>query len=387
MSGADLLVAGGTVLRDGVAEAGDVAIAGGRVVASAAPGSPVLDAAGLLVAPGLIDVQVNGAVGVDLTYEPERWPEVASFLPRTGVTSWCPTLITCPLESIARAQASVLGATPEGAAAALGLHLEGPMLSPAYNGAHPVEHQRLPDPALYADWSPATGVALVTIAPELPGALAAIETLVARGIAVSVGHSAAGPLEVSAAADAGARGVTHLFNAMGALHHRELGTVGAALADDRLLCGLIADGLHVHPAVVRLAWDRLGPERTVLVSDAVWALGAPAGPHRLGDTLVVADGSGVRTGDGRLAGSLLGLDDGLRTLLAAGASRADAVAAATATPAALLGLADRGHLRPGAVGDVVLLTPALEVVATVVRGRLAYHRDDVDEAVAAQVAG
>ena len=387
MSAADLLITGGTVLRDGAAEPGDVAIAGGRVVASSPAGSTVLDATGLLVAPGLIDVQINGAAGVDLTYEPERWPEVAAFLPRTGVTSWCPTLITCPVESIARAQASVVGAVPDGAAAPLGLHLEGPMLSPANRGAHPVEHLRLPDPRLYADWSPATGVALVTIAPELPGAIAAIETLAGRGVAVSVGHSAAGPVEVAAAADAGARGVTHLFNAMGPLHHRELGTVGAALAEDRLRCGLIADGLHVHPAVVRVAWDRLGPERTVLVSDAVWALGAPAGPHRLGDTLVVADDNGVRTGDGRLAGSLLGLDDGLRTLLAAGASPADAVAAATSTPAALLGLADRGHLRAGAVGDVVLLTPALEVVATVVRGQLAYHRDDVGDAVVSTVAG
>ncbi len=130
-----------------------MSIAAGRVVEHAPPRCRVLDAAGLLVAPGLIDVQLNGAVGIDLTYEPERWPEIAEFLPRVGVTAWCPTIITSPAGTVARAQAALELAVGEGAAAPLGLHREGPMLSPEQRGAHPPEHLRLPDPTLYAAWS------------------------------------------------------------------------------------------------------------------------------------------------------------------------------------------------------------------------------------------
>jgi N-acetylglucosamine-6-phosphate deacetylase len=147
------------------------------------------------------------------------------------------------------------------------------------------------------------------------------------------------------------------------------------LADTRLRCGLIADGVHVHPEVLRLAWAALGPERTMLVSDAVWALGAPEGSYRLGDTTVVADATSVRTADGTLAGARCGLDVGVRTLAALGAAPADAVAAASTSPASLLGAVERGHLRAGAIGDAVLLTPELDVVATVVRGRVAYRAD------------
>jgi N-acetylglucosamine-6-phosphate deacetylase len=247
------------------------------------------------------------------------------------------------------------------------------MLAPQWRGAHPPGHLRAPSPVLYAGWSAQAGVALVTLAPELPGAVDAVAALVRRGVVVSLGHTGASADEVRAAADAGATSATHLFNAMAGLHHRDVGTAGAVLGEPRLRCGLIADGVHVHPDVVRLAWRLLGPERTVLVSDAVWALGAPPGRYHLGDTQVVADATSVRTADGTLAGSRLGLDAGLRTLLAVGVPAAEAIAAATSSPAALLGVTDRGHLRPGAVGDAVLLTPELEVAATVVRGRVVHR--------------
>jgi len=371
-----LRIRGGSVLGRAGDAAGDVTIVDGRVAAESPPGAEVLDAEGLLVAPGLLDVQVNGAVGVDLASEPERWPEVARFLVRTGVTAWCPTIITSPAATVERAQTALRNPEPDGAAAPLGLHLEGPMLAPDWRGAHPPEHLRAPAPEVYAGWSPAAGVALVTLAPELAGGLSAVAELAARGVVVSVGHTGARPTDVRAAADAGATSATHLFNAMGPLHHREVGTAGAVLSEPRLRCGLIADGVHVHADVLRLAWRLLGPERIVLVSDAVWALGAPPGEYRLGDTTVVADATSVHTTDGRLAGSRLGLDAGLRTLLAAGVPPTEAVAAATASPAALLGRDDRGHLRPGAVGDAVLLTPALEVAATVVGGRVVYRAGD-----------
>jgi N-acetylglucosamine-6-phosphate deacetylase len=168
--------------------------------------------------------------------------------------------------------------------------------------------------------------------------------------------------------------VTHLFNAMAPLHHRDPGLAGVALTDERVRAGVIADGLHVAPAVVALAARALG-DRLSLVTDAVAALGAPPGPVRLGDltATVSPDDGAVRLADGTLAGSTLSLDRAVRNLVAfAGASLAEAVGAVTSTPAAVLGLPDRGVIAPGAVGDLVLLTPAGEVVATVIGGRVAY---------------
>jgi N-acetylglucosamine-6-phosphate deacetylase len=236
-----------------------------------------------------------------------------------------------------------------------------------------------------------------------------VRLLTDRGVVVSAGHSSATAGEVRAAVDAGVRYVTHLFNAMAPLHHREPGLVGVALTDERLRVGIIADGLHVDPVVVALVARALG-DRLSLVTDAVAALGAPPGPTRLGAlaaTVSPAEGSpttdspaegspatgtsaagpyvagspaarpsapdAVRLADGTLAGSTLSLDRAVRNLVDfAGVTLADAVRAVTSTPAAVLGLTDRGVVAPGAVGDLVLLTPAGEVVATVVGGRVAY---------------
>jgi N-acetylglucosamine-6-phosphate deacetylase len=365
-------------------ETGDAA--GGEPPAASGDSTPcsahVLDAAGLLVVPGFVDVQCNGAVGVDITADPERLWEVAAALPRWGVTSWLPTVVTAPPAIRARALATLRSGPPSGRddvrlfAMPLGLHLEGPFLAPERRGAHPAKHLRAPDPSLVADegWSRQSGVALVTLAPELPRALDVVRELVAAGVVVSAGHSSASAEEATAAIDAGITAVTHLFNAMGPLHHRDPGLAGVALSDERVRVGAIADGIHLHPATVALAARALG-DRLCLVTDAVAALGMPAGRVPLGVLEAFATEDGVRLADGTLAGSDLSLDRAVRNLVAfAGVSLPEAVAAATMAPAALLGLGDRGVIRAGAVADLTLLDAGGAVVATVVGGRLAFDR-------------
>jgi N-acetylglucosamine-6-phosphate deacetylase len=365
-----------------------VEVAGGG--APATRGAPLtsggtrLDAAGLLVVPGFVDLQCNGAAGVDITTEPEGLWEVAAALPRWGVTAWLPTVVTSPAAIRARALAALRSGPSESSgerpfAVPLGLHFEGPFLAPERRGAHPAEHLRSPDPALVADegWSRQGGVALVTLAPELPKAVDVVGDLTAAGVVVSAGHSSASAEQATAAVDAGVTAVTHLFNAMGPLHHRDPGLAGVALTDERVRVGAIADGLHLHPATVALASRALG-ERLCLVTDAVAALGMPAGRVPLGLLEAFATDNGVRLADGTLAGSDLSLDRAVRNLMAfAGVSLRAAVAAVTASPAALLGLEDRGVIAAGAVGDLVLLDPDGEVVATVVGGRVAFDRRGV----------
>ena len=359
-----------------------VLVDGGRIIAvgyaaavACPPGAQVLDADGLLLTPGFIDMQFNGGFGDDFTADPTTIWQVAAGLPRWGVTAFLPTVITSPLERIAQAQQVVLsepagfrGATP------LGLHVEGPFLNPQKKGAHNPAYLQLPALEAVAGWSPQTGVRLVTLAPELPGALPVIEALATRGVLVSAGHSTATFEEATMAFDAGARYGTHLFNAMPTMHHREPGLPGALLTDPRPVVGFIADGVHTHPSVISLVWQALGPERLNLVTDAMAALGMGPGKHLLGDFEVTVDATSARLADGTLAGSILSLDQALRNLIRlTGCTLADALATVTTTPARSLGLDhERGQIAPGYVADLVLLSPELEVRGTVVRGELVY---------------
>jgi N-acetylglucosamine-6-phosphate deacetylase len=378
----DLAVTGGAVVYADRVERADVHVRDGTIVnvgpaIAIPPGAEIVPADGLLVAPGFIDLQVNGAHGVDITEEPERLWEVASALPRYGVCAFLPTVVTSPAEAVRRAKAA-LACRPDGFVGAepLGLHLEGPMLNPERRGAHASRFLRAPDPALVAGWTPAEGVALVTLAPELPGARPVIEDLVANGVVVAAGHTAATLDEMRAAIDAGVSYVTHLFNAMAPFGHREPGPVGAALTDGRVTVGLIADGIHVHPTAVAVAWGLLGPDRLNLVSDAVAALGQPHGATRLGSRDVVLDGTGVHLPDGTLAGSALSLDEAVRNLIAyTGCAVHEAIATVTATPARVLGLARGVAVAPGCRADLTLLSPDLHVVRTVLAGR-AIHRSE-----------
>lgn len=291
---------------------------------------------------GLIDLQVNGAAGHDLTTDPASVWSVGAALAAHGVEAFLPTLVSPSYAIVDQAREVLVAGPPPGyrGAVPLGWHVEGPFLSPARAGAHDPAALRRPDPAAVADWSPTTGVRMVTLAPELPRALEVVAALADRGVVVSIGHSEASHDEARSAFDAGARFVTHLFNAMPPLGHREPGIVGAALADERITLGLIPDGLHVHPTVVRLAWRLVGPTRLAVVSDAIAALGMPPGRYRLAGREVVVDERSARLPDGVLAGSVLPLDAAVRNLATfAGIDVAEARRAATDVPARLLGLA------------------------------------------------
>lgn len=373
------------ITPDAVIDDGTALIAAGRIHALGGPelsldvATTIRDARGLILSPGFLDLQVNGAFGHDFTADPATIWDVAAGLPRFGVTGFLPTIITAPPETARAAQHVLRGGPPPRwtGAIPLGLHLEGPFLNPAKKGAHNPAHLRLPSAAAIDDWSAAAGVRLVTLAPELPGAREAIAALNGRGVVVSAGHSLATYDEAAAGYAAGARYTTHLFNAMPILHHREPGLAAAALADARVTVGLIADGLHVHPALVEMVWRVLGPQRLNLVTDAMAALGMEPGEYVLGDFRVRVDRGAARLPDGTLAGCILSLDAILRAFRAfTGAELPDALATVTATPARLLGLDDRlGRIAPGMAADLVLLTPELAIVETFIAGESVYRAE------------
>lgn len=360
----DLLLRGGAVLRDGAWVEGDVVCRGGLVVdGPAGDGAKVVDAAGLLVVPGYVDLQCNGALGIHVTAEPERLWELAAELPRWGVTAWLPTVLTAERGAVDAALAALAVGPPPGwrGAVPLGLHLEGPFLAPAAKGAHPEALIRTPTLEEAAGWSRAAGVALVTMAPEVPGADVVMAALVERGVVVSLGHSAATAEEATAGIDAGATWVTHLFNGMSPFHHRRPGLAGVALGDERVHVGLIADGVHVHPAAVAMAQRALG-DRLTLVTDAVSPLG-----------LAPPTGQGVRLADGTLGGCDVPMDLAVRNLRDfSGCTPAEAVASATAAPARVVGDATRGTVAAGGRADLLLLTPDLHLVSTYVGGDLVH---------------
>ena len=348
------VIAGRVVTPDGVVR-GRVVV-DGDVVAGIVPDASAPDR---WVCPGFVDLQINGTNGIDVGAEPHRMGELAAFLPHEGTTAFLPTVVTGPaVVRDAAIDAVAAHRDPGGAAAVLGLHLEGPVLARDAHGAHPVEHLLAPAACDTARWSPRHGVRLVTLAPELPGALALIAQLVGDGVVVSLGHSWATADQFTAGFDAGASMCTHLFNAMRPFHHRDPGPVGAVLAaPDGVgpVAGLICDGHHVDPVAVAVAWRSLGPDRVALVTDAVAARGSSSAPPR--------------TPGGALAGSVLSLDAAVRNLVAwTGATVPQAVRCASSTPARLVGAHGRGVLEPGATADVVVLDDRLEVAAVVVRG-------------------
>jgi N-acetylglucosamine-6-phosphate deacetylase len=381
-----LVIAGGAVVTpSAVIDPGQVVVdshgrivAVGVVAADDAPGDAmVIDATGCWVTPGFIDVQINGGHGIDLTTEPGRAGELGRFLPRYGVTAFVPTIITCRDEQRAAALDWWTGREDANAAAEavpVGLHIEGPMLAATRRGAHPLDLLRQPDIALIDGWSRASGVLIATLAPELPDALELIGELTERGVVVSIGHTDCTAAQFAAGVAAGARYVTHLFNGMRPFSHREPGPIGATLAGDSVVAGLICDGIHVDPIAVRMAWRALQPDRVNLVTDAVAVLGSGPGDSKLGSVEVTVDGGGVRTAEGVLAGSDLSLDRAVRNLVAfTGCSVPDAVRTVTATPARLLELTDRGALVPGVRADVTVLSAELDVVTTVVGGEVAWR--------------
>jgi N-acetylglucosamine-6-phosphate deacetylase len=328
-----------------------------------------------IVAPGLIDLQVNGGFGVDVGADPAALGALARRLPETGVTAYLPTLISSPAEVYAAAFTAFGEASNAPGARALGFHLEGPYLAPARKGAHPLAAIAEASPRIL-DAALASGLLrLMTLAPERPDAIQHIRRLRDDGVLVSLGHTDATFDEFQAGAGAGAGMATHLFNAMSPFGHRAPGAIGAALTDDRVTVGLIADGVHCHPASLRLAIRAKGVEHVALVTDMMAAAGMPPGRYDLGGQPVETDGESARLADGTLAGAVLTLDRAARNVVRwGGVTAAEALRMATEVPARLLGMSDRGRLVVGGVADLALFDDDLHVLATVVGGDIVFRR-------------
>ena len=340
---------------------GDVAIDDGRIQAVG------LDGVGRGIAvPGFVDLQVTGFAGLDfLGADADGFAAAGEALLETGVTAYLPTLITSDETDLVPAIASVPARAP--GPQILGVHLEGPFLSPARLGTHRLAARRDPDPALLERLLAAGRVRIVTLAPELPGALDLVDLLQARGVVVSLGHSNATAAEAHAAFDRGVRAVTHVFNAMRPLAHRDPGIVGAALVRPDVFLQAIVDGVHLDPDIVRLLW-RVGAGRLSLVTDAIAGAGLGDGTYALGEIEIVVADDVVRSEDGMLAGSALTMIEAVRNLVAVDVPLERALEAATSVPARLLGDPTVGRLAPGGPADVVVLDDTLEVVRTLVGG-------------------
>jgi N-acetylglucosamine-6-phosphate deacetylase len=337
--------------------------------------SQVFNGEGWFAAPGLVDLQLNGGYGVYFTNEPERTTEVAFRLPETGVTAFLPTFISSPLstykeklETIASVQQQHEGAR------ILGVHVEGPFLSSQKSGAHELSLLKNPTKENLARLERIDLVKMVTLAPELPDGLAAVEWFVQQGVLVSIGHSACDLDTLKRAQEAGLTCATHLFNAMPSLHHREPGMIASMLNDDQLKLGLIVDGIHVHPEMVKLVWKCRGSQGIMLVTDAMGALGMPPGEYQIGEQAVVVDRTSARLSNGRLAGSILRMDEAVRNMVVySGCSPAEAVRMASTTPMEALGMDDQfGHLKAGYMADIVIFDQALQVQMVLVNGTVVY---------------
>ncbi len=355
------LKASRVVLPDQVLAPGVVEIDDGRIVAVEPTTGPVPERT---LVPGLIDIQVNGHDDIDVGRARDGdWDRLDQLLVSQGVTAWCPTLVTSPLDQygeplqrLATAK-SRTGNRPE----ILGAHLEGPFL-----GRRPGAHRAAWIVAVDRRWLDALPdtVAVLTLAPECPGAERAIAWGVERGLVVAVGHSAASAADVHAAVDAGARLVTHLFNGMSGVDHRTPGVAAAALVDDRVAVSLIADFVHVHPDAVRVAFRCKPRGRMVLVTDAV----AWRGRHA-SDIGIHHDGTAPRMADGTLAGSTLTLDRAITNVVSrCEVDLVDAVFAASTAPADLLGRHDIGRIAVGTRADLATLDSDLSCTATWIAG-------------------
>ncbi len=403
-----LVLSGATVvLPDRLLSPGTLVIDDGRIV-DIRPGlthggdAAALPLHGHLIVPGFIDVHTHGLQGVDTLDGPNAVRRIAALLPRHGVTAFCPTTVACAphalrifLESVREARAE-----PDRLAArVLPAHLESNFINSDYAGAQPVACLRSPrlaldrlrrpdarvirrdredrhaydgDDILREIATAAPDVGIVTLAPELDGALELIQWLVAGGHRVSLGHSGATYEETIAALAAGARQATHLFNRMPPLNHRMPGLAGAVLQSPELAAELICDGVHVHPGMIRTALFAKGAARVLAITDSTAVAGLPAGARaRLGEQAIVAGARSAVLDDGTFAGSTATMDGVFRLLIeTVGVPLVDAAIVCATTPARELGLTGYGVLAEGAIADVVVLGPALQVVQTYIGGRL-----------------
>jgi N-acetylglucosamine-6-phosphate deacetylase len=366
-----------------VIDSGIIAAVGTRDAVPVPSQARVVDCGDSILTPGLIDIHVHGGAGHDVMEgSDESLAAIERLMVRHGVTSYCPTTVTGPLDQTLKSLECLAGAAERAESYAsgdptraqpLGIHLEGPFLSHAQRGVHPATHlQPVGAETFNQIWDAASGrIRILTIAPELERALDLIADASRRGVCVSLGHSDANLERGTAGIKAGARHATHTFNAMRRLGHRDPGLLGAILTDSQVTADIIVDGIHVDPVMVDLFVRCKGVEGAVLITDGISATGMPDGTYRLGPLEVCVRGNRCES-NGKLAGSVLTLDRAVRNMMSfAKISFQDSIRMATLNPARVLGIEHRkGVLQPGADADVAVFSPASEVLHTVVGGVL-----------------
>jgi len=336
---------------------------------------PASDIGDDYILPGFVDLQVNGSRGIDvMNASVDALETLSRHLAREGATAWMPTAVTAPIEKIAQVHDSIAAAfessrRDESAAAILGMHLEGPFISPLRLGAHPALNLD-PRGDAFERVLAMRALRLITLAPELVGGLDAIRRMTARNVVVSIGHTNATLDEANAGIDAGARMFTHLFNAMRPLNHRDPGVIAAALAPSAAIPGIIPDAVHVHPAILRLAFAARGRSGLILVTDRVALAQTSGSEKKVGRARATIRDGAARLDDGTLAGSIISMLDGVRVMVEkAGVTIGDAAVMAATNPANLIGASDRGRIQAGARADVVLLSRTLELKSVFIAGR------------------
>ena len=378
------ILTGGTILTPDQTLVDHNLAMDGEKILEITPGSSVLtsesetiDVSGLYVVPGFIDVHVHGAMGFDtMDATGEALRAMSEYFSRHGVTAYLPTTVTDSTEDTLAAIQNVANTPPSITGARhVGIHLEGPCLSHEFRGAQPPQHLRVAASREYNSWFESGQVRLITVAPEVDGVLDLIDAGKQLGIEFAVGHTNATYEQVMVAVEHGLRQATHTFNGMPGLNHRTPGALGAVLSDERIWAQLIVDGIHVHPAIVKLLIKAKGIDRTVVITDAIRATGMSDGDYALGDQLVHVKDGIARTDAGGLAGSTLTMDQALRNVMEfANLSLAEALPMLTRVPAASIGMEHhKGSLAAGFDADILVLDRSYRVRMTIVGGNVVYR--------------
>lgn len=363
---------------------GDIAIDNGKIISvgpvPAAEGNiENIDLQGLRVIPGLVDIHTHGALGYDvMAASPMELKEVAGFIGRNGVTSFLPTTITSEIKYVNKALENIKAASEIGdnGASIEGVHIEGPYINAKHKGCHETSWIKPADIKEYENFKSILGDKLkirITVAPEIPGALEFIKHVSSRGDSITIGHTDADSNTVKEAVENGANSFTHLFNAMKGIHHREPGTVGAALSGEAFV-ELICDGIHVHPDVIKMVYKIKGADKILLVTDAMHATGLGDGDYLFGGLKIKVTGGIARTEDGALAGSTLILWNAVKNMMKfAGVSFEEAVRMATINPAKVIGIDNiTGSIETGKRADLVVVDEAFDIKAVFCKGKRIY---------------
>ncbi|MGI6069487.1 MAG: N-acetylglucosamine-6-phosphate deacetylase [Blautia sp.] len=354
--------------ENGLFETRDIYVEDHKIVAALdeVKDQHIVDASGYLVIPGLVDIHSHGAYGHDFSdADVEGLKAILRFEKSRGITSYCPTSMTLPSELLLKIFATVKEAgNDEDMAKIVGINMEGPFLDVDKKGAHVAEYLVQPDVEMFRACNAASGnrIKLVTLAPNVPGAMEFIEA-VKDEVTVSIGHTSADYDTASAAMEAGAHHVTHLYNAMPPFAHRDPGVIGAAADDEKCMVELISDGYHIHPSVVRSTFRLFGSERVILISDSMMATGMENGEYELGGQKVIMKDCRATLEDGTLAGSATDLFGCMKKAISVGVPAEEAVFAVTRNPAVSIGIYDRvGSITPGKDADLLLLDDNWDLV-------------------------